>query len=108
MPTLSELIAQRDELEAKIKAASQTERADAIAKVRALMQENSLSLADLGAGAKDKSKATAGKGRAKPGKKVAVKYRDEAGNAWSGRGLQPKWLKAALAATKKTLADFAV
>ena len=108
MSTLSELMAQRDELEAKIKAASQTERSDAIAKVRALMQENGLSLADLGAGGKDKGKATAGKGLRKTGKKVAVKYRDGAGNAWSGRGLQPKWLKAALATTKKTLGDFAV
>src|ERR1039457_1013769 len=108
MPTLAELMAQRDELEAKIKAASQTDRADAIAKGRALMQENGLSVADLSASSKGKGRATAGKGKAKSGKKVAVKYRDGAGNAWSGRGLQPKWLKAALAASKKTLADFAV
>lgn len=33
-------------------------------------------------------------------KKVAsqVRYRDQAGNAWSGRGPKPRWLKEALAA----------
>jgi DNA-binding protein H-NS len=30
-------------------------------------------------------------------KKVAPKYRDKAGNTWSGRGKQPKWVVAALA-----------
>ena len=33
----------------------------------------------------------------------AVKYRDESGNAWSGRGPRPGWFKAALEAGK--LAD---
>jgi DNA-binding protein H-NS len=37
------------------------------------------------------------KGKKSLGKKpVAVKYRDDAGNAWTGRGLQPRWLKAAI------------
>jgi len=30
----------------------------------------------------------------------AVKYRDERGNAWSGRGPRPRWFKAALEAGK--------
>jgi DNA-binding protein H-NS len=39
---------------------------------------------------------------------VPAKYRDPAtGTGWSGRGLQPKWLKAALADGRK-LSDFAV
>jgi DNA-binding protein H-NS len=39
---------------------------------------------------------------------VAAKYRDAVtGNTWSGRGLKPNWLKAALDGGK-TLADFAV
>lgn len=105
MSTLSELIAQRDELDAKIKATSQTERDDAIAKVRALMQENGLKLSDIGVSTSGKGAA---KRSAKPAKKVAAKYRDDAGNSWSGRGLQPKWLKAALAAGKKKIEDFAV
>lgn len=38
---------------------------------------------------------------------VAVKYRDGAGNTWTGRGSQPRWLRAALEGGKK-LADFTV
>ena len=105
MTTLTELIAQRSELEEKIKALTQTRRTEAIAQVRALMEENGLSLADLG------SKVRAGeKGKAKIPKtaqKVAAKYRDEAGNTWSGRGLQPRWLRAAIEGGKK-IEDFAI
>ncbi|WP_448174318.1 H-NS family nucleoid-associated regulatory protein [Rhizobacter fulvus] len=43
---------------------------------------------------------------AKAPKKVAIKYQS-AGQTWSGRGSQPKWLKAALA-EGKALSDFAV
>jgi hypothetical protein len=45
----------------------------------------------------------------KPGRQVpAAKYRDpETGQTWSGRGLKPRWLVAALDGGK-TLADFAV
>jgi DNA-binding protein H-NS len=50
----------------------------------------------------------AGQKRGSKGKMVAAKYRDPStGDSWSGRGLQPKWLKAALAGGKK-LADFSV
>jgi DNA-binding protein H-NS len=39
---------------------------------------------------------------------VAPKYRHPGtGETWSGRGLQPKWLKAALASGKK-IGDFAI
>ena len=34
------------------------------------------------------------------GKTIAPRYRDAEGNTWSGRGLQPKWLREALAAGK--------
>ena len=49
-----------------------------------------------------------GKGK---GGKVAIKYRDpkNVGNTWTGRGRQPRWLTAALKASKGTkLEDFAV
>jgi DNA-binding protein H-NS len=41
------------------------------------------------------------------GQKVAVKYRDESGNTWAGRGAQPVWLREKLKAGAK-LEDFAV
>jgi DNA-binding protein H-NS len=103
MPKLSELIAQRDSLEKQIAEAQKTERTGAIAQIKALMSEHGLTAADLSGRAK---KAT-GKPRSTAGSKVPVKYRDKAGNSWSGRGLQPNWLKAALSGGKK-LQDFAV
>ena len=49
---------------------------------------------------------TRGRGRGKS--KVAAKYRNTStGESWSGRGLQPRWLKAAIASGRK-LSDFAV
>ena len=101
MATLKELIAQKEALEIEIERTQRQSRKDAIAKVRALMDEYGLTPADLSA--KVQSKARAGKG-----KKVAAKYRNAAtGETWSGRGLQPKWLKAALGTGRK-LADFAL
>lgn len=101
MATLKELIAQKEALEREIDRTKQQGRLDAIAKVRALMDEYGLTPADLSA--KGGSKARAG-----TGKKVAAKFRNTStGDTWSGRGLQPKWLKAALASGRK-LSDFAV
>jgi DNA-binding protein H-NS len=98
MPKLSELLAQKAALEKQIALTQREEREQAIAQIKTLMTEHGLTLADLGARAKAKS----------PGAKVAAKYRNQAtGETWSGRGLQPRWLKAELASGKK-LGDFAV
>jgi len=101
--TLQELMAQREALERQIEQTKKQERGEAIERVKALMAEYGLTVADLG------SRPTGG--RAKKGKsagKVAAKYRNAStGETWSGRGLQPRWLKAALASGRK-LADFAV
>jgi DNA-binding protein H-NS len=103
MATLNELIAQKAALEKEIESRRTQEREDAIAKVRALMGEHGLTLADLSQRGPRGSSGSASKGS-----KVAAKYRNAAtGETWSGRGLQPKWLKAAIA-SGKTLADFAV
>ena len=102
MATLQELLNQKQALEAQIEITRNKERADAIAKVHALMSEYGLSASDLTT-SKRSAKPASGKGG-----KVAAKYRDSAtGDTWSGRGLQPKWLKAALANGRK-LGDFAV
>jgi DNA-binding protein H-NS len=45
--------------------------------------------------------------RSLKGRKVAVKYRDRAGNTWAGRGAQPVWLREKLKAGAK-LEDFTV
>ena len=101
MSNLKELLAQKAALDKQIEEAARNERSDAIAKVKSLMAEHGLSISDLGT-----------RSPAKPtrptGSKVAAKYRNSAtGESWSGRGLRPNWLKAALATGKK-LEDFAV
>lgn len=91
MATLNELLARRAEIEEQIAQTQQKERADAIARVKHLMAEHGLSIADL---------ASSREVRGRTGKtsSVAPKYRNHAtGETWSGRGLQPRWLKAALA-----------
>lgn len=98
MATLKELLAQEEQLATQrealgrqIVAAKQAERAGAITEVKALMAAHGLSLADLGT----RSAAATPKGNV--AKKVAAKYRNNAtGDSWSGRGLQPNWLKRAL------------
>ena len=103
MAELKDLIAQRAALDKQIAEAQREARDSAIAKVRALMEEHGLTVADLGTRKpRPASKAS------KSGGKVPPKYRNKAtGETWSGRGLQPRWLKAALASGKK-LSDFAV
>jgi DNA-binding protein H-NS len=94
MSDLNSLLAQKAELERKIDAAQKEARSDAIAKVKALMAEYGLTPADLNARAPARKVSGGGK--------VAAKYRNVAtGETWSGRGLQPKWLKAALASGRK-------
>jgi len=101
--TLQELMAQREALERQIDQTKKQERGDAIEKVRALMAEYGLTVADLGNRSSSKAKKTKSSGN-----KVAAKYRNAStGESWSGRGLQPRWLKAALASGRK-LSDFAV
>jgi DNA-binding protein H-NS len=51
-------------------------------------------------------KGTGGKSSLR-GRKVPIKYRDKAGNAWAGRGAQPVWLREKLKAGAK-LENFAV
>lgn len=98
MATLQDLLAQRAALDEEIANTKDRERSDAVAKVKSLMSEYGLTLADL-------SMRTA---KVMKTSKVAVKYRNKAtGETWSGRGLQPKWLKAAITGGAK-LEDFNV
>lgn len=106
----------QDEIEVltrKAEALRQRDLRDVVAKIKDAITVYGLTAADLGLAAAPSSKTKRGaaakeaagtfpakspKGRGKAASKVAVKYRDKAGNAWSGRGNQPRWLRAALAA----------
>jgi DNA-binding protein H-NS len=48
-----------------------------------------------------------GNGKGKRGK-VAVKYRDNAGNTWTGRGRMPRWMVAATNGGKANKEDFII
>lgn len=99
MASVSELLAQKAAIEQQIAEAQRAERAGAVARIRELMAAHGLTPADLSA------KPAAAK---RTGVKVAPKYRNTAtGDTWSGRGLQPNWLKQALASGRK-LSDFAL
>lgn len=114
MATYKELISQKAalekqaaELQEKIEAARKAEHADVVARIKALMQEHGVSLAELGGGKTGARQPRAVKAGS-TGRKVAAKYRNPAtGDTWSGRGLKPNWLKAALASGKK-IEDFAL
>ncbi|MDT8998464.1 H-NS histone family protein [Paucibacter sp. APW11] len=98
MASLKDLLAQRAALDQQIAETQDKERSEVINKIKALMAEYSLTIADLSSRQPKVQKAS----------KVAVKYRNQAtGETWSGRGLQPKWLKAAIGAGAK-LEDFHV
>lgn len=102
MATLNELLAQKAAIEKQIVDAQREERAAAIAQIKALMAQYGLTLADIGARAAPSPK------RGASGSKVPPKYRDpDTGATWSGRGLKPRWLEAALAAGR-SLSDFAL
>ncbi len=109
MAALSDLIAQREALDKAITEAKEQSRAEGFAKVKSILEEYDLTVNDVvnkfGFPAKASASASAS---TSPKSKVAAKYIDKTtGAQWSGRGLKPKWLKAAIDAGSK-LEDFAV
>ena len=90
--SLAELQAYQKEVEAAIKGYEKKRRTDALAAVRAVAKEHGFSLEEL-MGAKPAGKAAA---------KGVARYANPAdpSQTWSGRGRQPAWIKAALAAGK--------
>jgi DNA-binding protein H-NS len=111
MSNYQELLAQKAALEKQaadldkqLQEARRSERAGVIAQIKSLLTEHGLTVEDLGI---KPGKAAAG-GSASAGRKVAPKYRNTvSGETWTGRGLQPKWVQAAVASGKK-LEDFAI
>lgn len=106
MTALTELLAKKAELDAKIEQTRQAELQDAIAKVRELIADFNLAVSDIfPAGKRNAKKGKRGrppkaearnnqkaKIRHKRGK-VAPKYRDpETGVTWTGRGRPPRWI----------------
>lgn len=92
-----QLKAQIAKLEEEAAAARKIEAADAVATIKALIDEFDLSAEDLGF-------KTARRGATKGRTTGAPKYRDPAtGKTWTGRGKPPTWMSAAIKEGKAEL-----
>lgn len=101
MPKLSAvaLKARIAELQKQL-AAAESAKGPAIKKVKALMKKLGVTVSDLADETSAPAKGRRGRkpGGAAPtkprkaGSKVAIKYRDDKGNTWTGRGKTPRWL----------------
>jgi DNA-binding protein H-NS len=105
MADLQQLIRQKADLERQIAQLNSKGRQDAIDEIRKIMTEHGLTSEDISAPARGRKVGTKLDGTER--KAVAAKYKDGQGNQWTGRGLKPRWLTAALATGRK-LEDFAV
>lgn len=101
---ITELVAQREAIERQIRELRLAAKAEAILKIRSLMVAHGLTMEDISGRAAPDSR----KGKGGGPSKVAPKYRDPVtGSTWTGRGLKPKWLVAALE-TGKSIEEFAI
>jgi DNA-binding protein H-NS len=105
----SDLQSQIAKLQAKAEEIRKSEVGQVIAQIRAAIEHYRLTAADLGFSRSGVPTAApvvgkrAAKKAVKKAKKfvVPVRYRDDKGNTWTGRGNKPRWLTAALAEGKK-------
>ena len=89
MPKLSaEVLKARITALQKQLAAAENNKAPAVRRVKALMKKLGVSVADLA----DPPVEKRIKSVKKSSQKVAVKYHDENGNTWTGRGKTPRWM----------------
>ncbi|MGY8525738.1 H-NS histone family protein [Paracidovorax citrulli] len=100
MPTYQEIVQKISELQKQAEEIKAREQTAVIDDIRKKIDEYGLTAEDLGFG----GKPLPGK---KASRKVPVRYRDNAGNTWTGRGKRPGWLTQALAAGK-SIEDFLV
>ena len=90
------LDAQQSELNRRIEAAMVKQ--DVIVNIRAQMESAGVTLDDLGYGSIKPAAAKPAKAStSRKGAKIEPKFKAPTGETWTGRGLQPRWLKQALA-----------
>jgi|SRR5690606_603700 DNA-binding protein H-NS len=109
--TSAQITRQIEQLQRRAEALKKREMRGVIARIREAIEYYGLTASDLGLGpragataAKAAGKASGRKASARkartPRTPLPVKYRDEAGNTWSGRGKRPQWFKSALESGK--------
>jgi len=105
--TLSQIQQEIERLQREAERVRQSEIAGVVQRIRTAIAHYGLTTQDLfAAGAKKRGRprkavakraAAGGKRRAgKTRRVIPVKYRDNKGNTWTGRGSRPRWLVAAL------------
>ena len=109
MSSYAQMIAQIEELKKQAEKTRKEEFSSVLKTIKKQIADYGITAEDLGLSASAPGKGgRKTKGAAKPGRKprtkratsgtkVAPKYRDEAGNTWTGRGKQPKWVVSAIA-----------
>lgn len=113
--TYAQIVKQIESLKMDAEKLRRKEMDGVIGRIREAITVYNLTAEDLGFGGKAKKAAGKAAAPAKRGKAKAaspkapaeVKYQNETGGTWGGRGKRPQWLRDALAAGKQ-LADFAV
>lgn len=115
MSNLIEIQSQIEKLQKQAREIKAKEFGKTVQEILVKMQAFGITLKDLHPGKVrgDKSKTKTAAGSKRAGSKVkkegvvAAKYRGPNGEAWSGRGLTPRWLTA-LVAQGKTKEEFAI
>ena len=122
MATYSEMLAQIEELQKQAQKQRKDEYSSVLKTIKRQIAEYGISAEELGfsagaapskRGRKPGRPAAAKPGRkprakrANAGTKVAPKYKDDAGNTWTGRGKMPTWLAKAVG-EGRTLESFLI
>lgn len=105
--TLKEIDAEIAKLQHQANEIRESEKAEVIARMKDAVAYYGITASDLGLGSaarkgnkavkSDKAAETAGKTKRGAGR---IKFKDDAGNSWSGFGPKPKWFTEALASGK--------
>ena len=99
MSKYRQILAEIEDLKLKAEEARRTELVEVIADIKQKIRDYDLTAADLGLEPAPTAKPAPYATPGTAGKRASVKpkYRDpDSGNTWSGRGVMPKWMKAAL------------
>lgn len=106
--TIAQITAQIEKLQKQADVLKTKEVAGVVARIKVAIEHYGLTAADLGlSGRTTKTVEPVGKVVVKKARKKAAKkstgvirFRDEAGNTWTGHGKRPNWFLAALEAGK--------
>lgn len=110
--TLAQIHAEIEKLKKQADELKSREVADVVSRIKEAIKHYGLTPRDLFGKAAATAAPTAGKARGKKASSAkaaprqakaagVIRFRDEAGNSWTGRGKRPNWFKAAIAAGKK-------